>query len=98
MKTLVKMKSTEMGKDDDTAITIKYPEGCECRIGPDLLKAFQDKDAVEILSEKTSPKKADKAEEKDSDVEDGPEDEKSDTNGENEKAKEAQKKPKKKSK
>lgn len=60
MKTLVRMKSTQMGKDDDTALTIKYNEGCECRIGPDLLKAFQALKAVEILKEKESSKKEEK--------------------------------------
>lgn len=52
MKTLVRMKCTQLGKDDDSPLTLKYNEGCECRIGPDLLKAFQAKNAVEILKEK----------------------------------------------
>ena len=52
MKTLVRMKSTQFGKDDDTALTVKYNEGCETRIGPELLKAFESRNAVEILKEK----------------------------------------------
>jgi len=46
------MKSTRMGKDDDTALTLKYNEGGEYRIGPDLLKAFKNLGAVKILEEK----------------------------------------------
>lgn len=56
MKTLVKMKSTEMGKDDDAAITVKYNEGGEYPIGPDLLKAFERKGCVSIVK-KPSPTK-----------------------------------------
>ena len=68
VKTLVRMKSTEMGKDDDGWETLKYNEGCECRIGPDLLKAFKAKNAVEILKEKKdalAKKKNDSTETKD---------------------------------
>ena len=89
-----------MGKDDDTVHTIRYNEGCECRIGPDLLKAFQAKKAVEILSEdkKSPPKTNEKEETQDSDVEEATDVEKSDTNDEHEKDKESPKKKKKKSK
>ena len=60
---MVKMKSTEMGKDDDTAVTAKYNEGGEYRIGPDLLKAFERKGCVSIIGEskKSTPKKEEKA-------------------------------------
>lgn len=53
MKTLVKMKSTQMGKDDDSALTAKYNEGGEYQIGPDLLKAFERKGCVSVV---TKPK------------------------------------------
>ena len=48
------MKSTEMGKDDDTAITVKYNEGGEYQIGPDLLKTFERKGCVSVVK-KPSP-------------------------------------------
>jgi len=56
MKTLVKMKSTEMGKDDDAAITAKWNEGGEYRIGPDLLKAFERKGCVSVMNKQTPAK------------------------------------------
>jgi len=64
MKTLVKMKITKMGKDDDTAITVKYNEGGEYKIGPDLLKAFKNLKAVDILDPKKEAAEKEAAEKK----------------------------------
>lgn len=63
MKTLVKMKSTQNGKDDDSALTVRYNEGGEYLIGQELLTAFKDMDAVTILDgkKKESSKKTKEA-------------------------------------
>ena len=89
MKTLVKMKSTKMGKDDDSALTVKYNEGGEYRIGPELLKAFQDMDALEVLGEKKKPEPKKEVEEEKS------LDEEPKADSENEEVKEDPKKKKK---
>ena len=52
IKTLIRMKSTKMGKDDDTPVTIRYNEGGEYQIGPELLAVFKQLDCVEKIKEK----------------------------------------------